>query len=270
VLAATVSAKMFAYEAQDRYYRAIMSGGDDPTAGVLSAFNSVISTRIAVLYGTHSAPPPFGTTGRGLPQLLVSDAAARLATANVISTDLGQVSGASSIGAFPTTLAISHNEFTQEAGLDAAKIGTMRTFPNAPGFYMMNVWLKSGPGSDFEFWQHGRIMDAACKEVSFQHTQLISSSVVLKNDGTGSLVEYAALAIEKRVQRGLDNVIGSARREVGPNAIDGTTGHVTEITYQVDRGNNVGATKTLIATVSIVPRGYLKNLVTTLSFKLSA
>jgi hypothetical protein len=131
------------------------------------------------------------------------------------------------------------------------------------------VNLKSGVGSDFEFWQHRRIMDLACRIVSEQHSLLISSSVITKVDGTGSLAEFSAQAIEKRVQRALDNLIGSATRGVGPVTIDGTTGHVTDIRYQVDRTNNVLSTKTLIATVSIVPRGYLKFLEATLSYKLS-
>ncbi len=128
--------------------------------------------------------------------------------------------------------------------------------------------MKSGVGSDFEYWQHRRMMDEACKVVSQQHALLVSSNVITKTDGTGSLFEPSALAIEKRVQRALDNVIGSAVRGVGPTTVDGTTGHVSDIAYQVDRTNNVLSTKQLIATISIVPRGYLKTLSTTLSYKL--
>ena len=269
VLGSAISSKMFAYEALGRYYGALMSSGLDATPAVLTAWNNFVSLRVAHLYGEHRAAPPFGQVGRAAPWMPAVDAAGRLASANTMSTDLAQVAGASSVGALPTTLEISHNEYLSEAGLDDAHIGTLRTYPNTPGFYVTNVWMAGPNGSDFQWWQHRRIMDEACKQVHFQHTQLISSSVLTKSDGSGSLLESSALAIEQRVQRGLDNILGSGLREVGPNAIDGTTGHVSDQKYQVDRGTNVLSTSTLIATVSILPRGYLKFIRTTLSYQLT-
>ena len=71
-----------------------------------------------------------------------------------MSTDLAQVSGAQSVGAATGALRIGHDEFTANAGLNDAKIGTMRTYPNLTGFFLTNVFLRSALGSDFEFWQH--------------------------------------------------------------------------------------------------------------------
>jgi hypothetical protein len=152
--------------------------------------------------------------------------------------------------------------------LDAARFGTLRTYPNKTGFFLTNAHLRSAAGSDFEFWQHRRIMDQACRVVSAQHTDLQSQSFECKGDGSGSLTEAAAQEIEKRVQRALDQVIGSSLRGIGPTRINGKIGHVSDIAYQVDRTNNVITTKTIIATVSIIPLGYGKRFVTTLSFKL--
>lgn len=267
-LFSTIATKMAAYVTKDRYYRAIMGGGDDTTAAALTAWAASVSTRVAIVYGQFRTAPPFGHPGRSLPHMPMLNAAVARAGGNVMSTDLAQTSGASSVGALPGASDLSHDEYLAEAGLNDAKIGTGRTFANLIGVFLTNVWLKSGVGSDFEFWQHGRIMDEACKVVSAQHSLLVSSSVITKTDGTGSLFEPSALAIEKRVQRALDNVIGSAVRGVGPTTVDGTTGHVSDIAYQVDRTNNVLSTKELIATVSIVPRGYLKTLSTTFAYKL--
>lgn len=270
-LFANISAKMNSYLSQDRYYRALMGGGDDTAANALSALAALTSSRVGLVFGQFRTAPVFSVVGRALPHLPGVYLAAARAAGNVMSTDLAQTSGAESVGpavGAPVT-GLSHNEYTQNAGLDDAKVGTLRTYPNLTGVFLTNAWLKSGVGSDFEFWQHGRIMDEACKVVSAQHSQLISSNVIVKNDGSGQLTEFAALAIEKRVQRALDNVIGSAVRGIGPTTIDGSTGHVSDIRYQVDRTNNVLSTKELIATVSIVPRGYLKRLTTTLSFKLA-
>lgn len=269
VLAAAMSAQLASEETVGKYRGYMVSAGLDLPAAVITAWANQVDLRAACLYGEHRAAPPFGQVGRGAALMPAVDVAARLASGNVMSTDLAQVAGASSVGALITTTAITHNEYLNEAGLEDAHIGTLRTYPNTPGFYVTNVWLRGPPGSDFQWWQHRRIMDEACRQVHFQHTQLLSSSVLTKNDGTGSLLESSALAIEQRVQRGLDNILGSGLREVGPNAIDGTTGHVSEQKYQVDRGNNVLATSTLIATVSILPRGYIKFIRTTLSYKLS-
>ena len=270
-LASTCSTRLAAlFNTFDRPYGLIMSAGDDDAADVLTAWASFTDSRVARMYGHFRTAPVFAITGRALPNQPNLNFAAMRAAGNVISTDLAQTDGAASVGAAPGAVSISHDEFLNEAGLNDAKIGTMRTYPNLTGFFLTNVCLASPVGSDFEFWQHRRIMDLACKIVSEQHSRLVSSSVIVKNDGTGSLTEFAARSIEKKVQRALDNVIGSATRGVGPTAIDGTIGHVVEIRYQVDRSNNVLSTKTLIATVSIVPRGYLKNLEATLSYKLQA
>ena len=268
-LFSTIATQMAAFQSADRYYRAIMSAGEDTAANALTAFSALTSNRVAVLHGQFRSAPVFGVPGRGAPFLPASYAAAMRAAGNVMSTDLAQTFGADSVGALPGATEIDHNEYTENAGLDDAKIGTLRTYANLVGFYITNVWLKSASGSDFEFWQHGRMMDEACKVVSARHSELISSNVVVKADGSGSLVEFAALGIEKKVQRSLDAVIGSALRGIGPTTVDGSTGHVSDQRYQVDRTNNVLSTKELIATVSLVPRGYLKRLTTTLSYKLA-
>jgi hypothetical protein len=265
----SVATQMTAFVGMDRYYRAIMSTGEGTAALALTAFANLTSNRVAVMHGQFRTAPVFGVPGRGLPYLPASYAAASRAAANVMSTDLAQTFGADTVGALAGCTEIDHNEYAQNAGLDDAKIGTLRTYPNLVGFYITNVPLKSGAGSDFEFWQHGVIMDQACRVVSARHSELISSNVVCKADGTGSLVEFAAQAIEKKVQRSLDAVIGSALRGIGPTTVDGSTGHVSDQKYQVDRTNNVLSTKELIATVTLVPRGYLKQLTTTLSYKLA-
>jgi hypothetical protein len=265
----TVATQMAAFVSLDRYYRAIVSTGEGTAALALTSFATKTSNRVAVLHGQFRTAPAFGVPGRAAPFLPATYAAAARAAGNVMSTDLAQTFGADSVGPLVGASEIDHNEYTENAGLDDVQIGTLRTYANLAGFFLTNVHLKSGAGSDFQYWQHGVMMDQACRVVSARHTELISSNVVCKADGTGSLVEPTALAIEKKVQRSLDAVIGSALRGIGPTTVDGSTGHVSDQKYQVDRTNNVLSTKTLIATVSLVPRGYLKTLQTTLSYKLA-
>lgn len=269
-LFSAISTKLNAYKTGlDRYYRAIMGAGEGVASLALTTFNALTSERIAVMYGKFRTAPSVAVIGRGLPLMPALNAAAMRATANVMSTDLAQTAGSDKVGPLAGASAITADEYRNNQGLDDKKIGTLRTAANDSGVFITNVWLKSADGSDFQYWQHGRIMDEACKTVSQQHWQLTSSSVVTKSDGTGSIAEFSAQAVEKKVQRALDNRIGSALRGIGPTAVDGTTGHVSDQKYQVDRTNNVLSTNTLIATVAIVPRGYLKQLVATISFKLS-
>jgi Protein of unknown function (DUF2586) len=270
-LFATIGAKMASYaSSKDRYYRAIMGAGEGTPASVVTAFGALTDVRMCVGQGKARAPASFGIVGRSLPLLPTLIFLAERAAGNVISTDLAQTSGADSVGPLTSVTEPSQNEFTQPAGLDDIRISTLRTYSNLTGIFLTNARLMCPPGSDFEFWQHGRMMDAACVVVSGQHSSLISSNVICKADGSGSLTEPAALTIEKKVQRALDNVVGSGIRGVGPKAIDGSTGHLSDQKYQVDRTNNVLSTKTLITTVSLVPRGYLKFLTATLSFRLAA
>lgn len=254
----------------DRYYRALMNGGAGTTSAFLTAFNAVTSTRVGVAYSTTDAPAPFAVMGRARAHKmpLVNQAIVR-AAANVMSTDLAQTAGAETVGALGGVISISHDEFLAEAGLDAKKIITARSYSNTEGFFLTNGWLKSADGSDFEFFQHGRIIDEACTAVAQEHQKLIGRNFDVKNDGTGSFTEASAQEIEKIVQRVLDQVIGSAARDIGPTTIGGKRGHVTDQRYQVDRANNVLTTKTLQASFAAVPRAYLKNLNATFSFALS-
>lgn len=256
---------------RDKYLRAMVDAGDEAAATALAAFNAVASERITVCYGTRRKTPAFASAGRSAPLLPVLNRAGALAAANVMSTDLGKAAGAGSVGADPgvSSATLSHNEFTQNAGLHDGKICTMRTYTNKSGAFLTSAPLKSNAGSDFTDWQFGRLMDQACKVVSQQHTDLINSSVVVKTDGSGQITEAAAQSIEKKVQRALDAVLGSAARQLGPTNIEGGPGHISDSAYQVDRTVNVLSTQTIQATVAIVPFGYAKTLTTTLSFSLA-
>jgi hypothetical protein len=269
-LFSTIATKMSSYATSlDRYYRAIMGAGEGIASLAVTAFSALTSVHVAVMYGKFRSAPAFAAVGRGLPLHPALHAAAMRAAGNVISTDLAQASGAQSVGPLPGASALTHDEYRTPGGLDDIKIGTLRTASNDEGIFITNVWLKSPSGSDFQYWQHGRMMDQACRVVSREHWRLSSSSVVTKTDGTGQIQESSAQSVEKRVQRALDNEVGSAVRGVGPTVVDGGTGHVSDQRYQVDRTNNVLSTNTLIATIAIVPRGYLKTLTATISYKLA-
>lgn len=272
-LFATISTRLasLATPAKDRYFGAIMGAGEGSAATVVTAQSALVDPRIAVMQGKARAPVSFNAVARALPHLPSLIFAAERAAGNVMSTDLAQTAGAASVGALSGVSEPSQNEFLAPAGLDDINVGTLRTWPNGlPGIFLTNVPMKGPVGSDFQYWQHRRMMDEACKSASQVAAQLNSSNAICKADGSGQLVEFAARQIEARFQRALDNVIGSGLRGVGPRTIDGSTGHCSDVKAQVDRTNNVLSTKTLIVTVSLIPRGYFKFVSVTLSYRLAA
>jgi hypothetical protein len=262
------------FTTQSRAYRAIASAGGSTFETGATTIAQILTTsdRLLVAAGAVRSPAPFPVTGRSLPLTPAAHIIAAYAAANLISTDLAQVSGASTIGAIlgalPST--ITHNEYAAPGGLDAANFSTLRTFPNLTGAYVTNARLRAAAGSDFQFWQHGRVMDEAFRVADQELTLMLSSILAAKTDGTGQLTELSARSIESRVQRQLDNVIGSNARAVGPRAIDGTTGHTSDIVFQVSRLNNVISTSTIEYTIAIVPRGYAKTITGTYAYRLTA
>jgi len=133
----------------------------------------------------------------------------------------------------------------------------------------MNANMKSPTGSDFQFWQHRRIMDEACKTVTRVGESLLGRLFACKTDGSGALTELSAIRIEREIQRALDITIGSQARRKGPTVVDGTIGHVSDQKYVVDRQFNSLSTNKIVGTFTMVPNTYAKEISTTLSFGLT-
>jgi hypothetical protein len=183
----------------------------------------------------------------------VNVAAAR-AAASLISTDLARFAS----GALTGVTAISFDEFKQGV-IDDAKFGSLRTFQGVEGFYITNARLKSPIGSDFEFWQHGRIMDEACR-ILYQAQLRFLSAGVRTNNGTGTIDERDAVRIEKEVTAQLEAVL------LQPKNAEGFSGHVSALSYRVSRTQNVLTTKVLATELAIRPLGYPKTITTTVGY----
>ena len=236
------------------YARAIMSAGDDTTGNIITAMDAVDDNRVSVTYGTAdtaSGKPFAGWASPAMP--LVNNMAAR-AAASLPSTDLARVASGSLTG----VTAISHDEFRTEV-LDSHRLTTARAWQGRSGFYITNGRLKSAAGSDFRYWQHGRIMDIA-SATAYQVQQLfVGIAVRVNSDGT--IDELDARRLETRAE----NALRAALTQ--PDNAEGTRGHVSELDYAIDRTNNVLTTETILAEVSIRPLGYPKTITTQLGFK---
>lgn len=143
-------------------------------------------------------------------------------------------------------------------GLDEARFITVTSYPGdaANGYYITNPNLMSGPTSDFDLLQLGRVMDEACRVTNGFFLTKISTAVRV-NPRTGFILEKDALSLES----GNDQVIANAiiaNGNASPMPNDDYT-----IVSRVDRIIN---TKTVTVTVKILPLAYSKVFNITMSF----
>jgi hypothetical protein len=264
-LAAALQGHCDALAATYRFVRAFIDlGSGDTDANVKTQALNWEGKRIQPDYGFNvvvSALPFEGFSYRKVS--CVANVAVR-AFREVISTDLSRFAS----GACDEVIAIKFDG-GYDQGLDDLKIGTMRTWIGMPGFYIANAKLKSGFGSDFTDLQFGRVMDVACRTTYEAQLPFISESLrtvgaddATEDHPTGSIDERDAQAIERAVQQALDDKLRS------PVNARGVPGHVSDVTYAVDRTVNLLTTSQLQTSVRIRPLGYSKDIETNLSFSL--
>lgn len=239
-----------------RHHGAILDVGVDTASNVLSSYAAVTGVRCAPFFGTFRAPSAKPFPGWSKPYRPLANAMGYRAAADLISTDPKRVRS----GPIPNCDAISHDEYTAEAGLDAAKIGTARTYPQLTGYFLTNGRLKSATGSDFVYWQHRRLMDVACNIVYAAQAQFIGRTSRVLEDGTGRFDPLEVAAFEREVQELLNIAF------VQPTNAEGTRGHVTSVTYRFDRENNFLVTGYVNSQTTIVARRTIDRVRSTLSF----
>ncbi len=255
VLFATIDTNLTSMFNQKRFVRSMMDGGPDTAATFKTSFDAVSSTRLVVGFGTEDSASSKPFAGFGTPKKSIVMMAASRAAGSLVSTDLARVRDGAQTG----VLEISDDEFRNDQGLNDAKFMTARTFQGRSGFYLTNGNLKSPAGSDFEFWQHGRLLDLASDQASKKQQEFLSDGV-RTNKGTGTINEKDAIRWEEEVKEVLEE------RLLNPKNAAGNKGHASSFDYKIDRTNNVQATKEILADVSVVPLGYVKAITTTIGF----
>jgi hypothetical protein len=175
---------------------------------------------------------------------------------NLISTDTARTAS----GNLPWVLKIYHDAF-QDPTVDAVNVSTGRTWPNAPGFWPTQGYLKAPPGSDFQKIQYGRIMDAACAAVFRAVFPFILEGFRTQADGTIDPLDAAD--IETAGRSALTDVL------LRPSNARGRKGHVSAINFQVDRTVNLNTTGQLKTRTGIRPLGYPGFVTNELGFTLN-
>jgi hypothetical protein len=143
-------------------------------------------------------------------------------------------------------------------GLDEARFITITSYPgdDANGYYITNPNIMSGPTSDFDLLQLGRVMDEACRVTNGFFLTKISTAARV-DPRTGKILEKDAKALD------------SGNNQVIANAIvnNGNASPMPNNQYTtVSRVDNIINTKTVTVTVKILPLSYMKVFTIQMSF----
>lgn len=241
-LAAAISTHMSSLEARRRWARAMIDVGADTSANVLTSFGSYASTRVGVAWGTADIPTLNPHAGWGTPRQSAAFALSERAAGADLSENLGRVAS----GLLRVT-AIQNDEGSNQQFIESHKINTLRTYDGTNGFFSTNGYLKSPAGSDFLYWDWGRVVDRACRIVYREQQKWMLKKVRTLTDGTGSMDPRDAARIQAAVRSALKDEL------LDPINIEGRPGHVVDLEYVVDLTNNVLKTRNVNSTLRMVP-----------------
>lgn len=244
---AAMSTFMASLENVDQFARAMMDCGSlDTEANVLTNFVPASSdTRIAPWYGRCERTTPAAIPGFGLPMVSAMNPAALRAQSAEMSENLGRVLSGPLPAVKATTL--THDEELVTSFTEDNKINTLRTNRNAPGgAYATNGFLKSGQGSDFQFWDYGVTLDEACYALVAGLTKWTLAKLRSLTDGSGFMDPRSAATVKKSI----DPSLGSLMK--GPTK-DGLESHVSGQQLAIATNYDFLGTRTLKATYRMVP-----------------
>lgn len=219
-------------------------------SSIISEHANDSSLRVGVTAGAYNCVSPIDQFQYRRPLLFF--AAARDADV-AIQVDLGRVrDGALSNMVVPTRPDgwLYHDE-NLTPGLDAARFMSATTYVGRPGFYIVNPNLMAPPGSDFNWLQHGHVIDAACA-IAYQFfvTQLSNS---IRVDSTGAPLAADVQDLILRCKAQIDTQLTNASA-------------ISSCTVTIPPGQNLLTTSTLNVNIAIVPVGYLKTISVTIQY----
>lgn len=233
-------------------------GSADTAANAIAARAAFSDRRVDPCYGLEIVASALTLEGYANRLGSASGSIAARAARVAASTDLARYAE----GALTGTQYIYFNS-NVDASADSAGLSTLRTWPGITvGFYIANGYLAAPTGSDFIFWQYGRLMDIGCKSIFGAMLPYIAEDLRTIPGGTLDPLEAAGI-----------NTAGSTamRRDLlQPKNARGLPGLVSDIDFKVGLTNPIQQDQTLFSTAAIRPRGYSRFISQTIGFSLSA
>lgn len=259
----TLAAQM---EAAYKYPRILISCGNDTEANVLSAFASVQSNYLMLEHGTVQMYVGTKIPGWSWPRLPYVYEKARRCAAVAAATNPAWVG-------LPDDVAVSliknpsFDEFKSGETLHDAKINTMRTYPRRRGILPTNALLKSAAGSDYRYFQWGRVIDIASSTIQFQQQKFINRSVRTVVTGTaeqiGCLEPKDAVILAKDVIEDLDAKL------VKQKTSEGIDGFCSAYSYRISTTNQILTSRRLESSARLVPLANIEEVVTEIGMAMS-
>ena len=206
--------------------------------------------RMMVVGGTcqlaAAAPYPGGATFR---RSAAWPVAARIA-ASEISEDLGRVRS----GPITDVSALFRDE-QQTPLLASLHVESLRTIPGMNGFWISSAVdgnMMSVVGSDYNFVQHRRTMDEACRLALPELMKELNDDIVA-DQKTGFILASEANRIEGAVTAAVaSGLLNTANRLRKP--------HVSGIKVSVKRDEPILSTKNITVDIAIQPKAYAKTV----------
>jgi hypothetical protein len=252
-LFAAVDTKMTSAENIYKYAFAVLEAPDAPDAILLKATANLASTRVMLAAGYCELTSSLSIVGGSTYKR--SDAwpiTARIAGAP-IHEDLGRYRS----GSLPGVVALYRDEYVTP-GLASARFETLRTIPDAPGYYIASDTggnMMAPLGSDYAFVQNRRVMDEACRVNRVAMLRYLNDDLLV-DPKSGFILETEARRIEADVNAQLeaDLVFGASR-------------HASAVRTRVKRDENILSTHNLTTSVSVTPKSYAKTITTMIGFR---
>jgi len=252
-MAAAIDTHMTTLASAGYFARAVMDAGADTAANVRTAFASFASNRVAPVFGDVDIIGKNTFMGWGVPRHPAMNAVAERAARAEISENLGRKMS----GTLRGVRAITHDERTDQQFGETERLITLTTYRGQPGFFVTNGYLKSAPGSDFLYYDYGRLIDVVCSTADAALDKWILAKLRALADGTGRLEPKDAGRVE-------DAVNAALKQAVDKRTIDGLPSHVSGIRYTVNRENDFLATRNLDGAIAVVPNAPAENITTTI------
>lgn len=234
-----------AASAERRYTYAVMDGADSDSATVVTAFEDVDASRVAIVGGWGEIFSPRTSTFQRRPL-------AWLTVDRIMSVSISRDAGAVADGSLGGVRSIEHDEFATPA-YDAGRITSLRSWVGRPGYYVTRGRMLAAANSDFRDIVRRQVMDAACAVAYDALINFVNVDVVV-NQTTGRIDEREAQTIEKFVESRLRAAL-----------VD--QGHAADVEFRINRTTNILTTEMLRAKTRVLPLGYARYIENELSFR---
>lgn len=252
-LATAVDAKMTTAETNQRYIFGVLEcpqGEGDST--IASAFTGFASTHGRIVIDCGDIELISTVTG-----LTMRRNGAWALCARMAGSKLSENPGKVLLGALPNVASLFRDEY-QTPALTDARLVTQRTLLGKIGYFITDGVTMAQTTSDYATIMNVRVVDRAAQVAAAGFTDYINADVRV-NATTGYIDERDALKIDT-------NITAQLRAALMGNP--GTaTDEVSDVSAAISRTDNLLSSPIATATVSIVPKAYLRTITVTIGFR---